>query len=82
VQLDRPDYSGLEAQQRAKLNAFRATRSANDAGAALVRVREAARDPAVNLLPVLIDAVKAAATLGEISDVLRAEWGVFRGVAA
>jgi methylmalonyl-CoA mutase N-terminal domain/subunit len=33
-------------------------------------------------MPLLIEAVRAGATLGEISDVLKAEWGVFRGVAA
>ena len=32
-----------------------------------------------NLLPPLITAVKGGATLGEISDVLRAEWGTFDG---
>ncbi|HAC04484.1 MAG TPA: hypothetical protein DCF71_01230, partial [Gemmatimonadetes bacterium] len=32
-----------------------------------------------NLLPPIIDAVKAGVTLGEISDALRAEWGVFDG---
>jgi methylmalonyl-CoA mutase N-terminal domain/subunit len=30
----------------------------------------------------MIDAVKAMATLGEISDVLRECWGTWRGVAA
>ena len=35
-----------------------------------------------NLLPVLVHAVKRNVTLGEISDVLREAWGVFRGVAA
>jgi methylmalonyl-CoA mutase N-terminal domain/subunit len=44
-------------------------------------VREAARGDE-NLMPPLIEAVRAGATLGEISDVLRAEWGVYRGVAA
>jgi methylmalonyl-CoA mutase N-terminal domain/subunit len=30
-----------------------------------------------NLMPAIIDAVKAAATLGEISDALRAAWGTY-----
>jgi methylmalonyl-CoA mutase N-terminal domain/subunit len=34
-----------------------------------------------NVLPAMVDAVKALATLGEMSDVLRHEWGVYRGVA-
>ena len=31
-----------------------------------------------NLMPRIIDAVKAMVTLGEISDALRAEWGTYR----
>jgi len=30
------------------------------------------------LMPVIIEAVKARATLGEISDTLRSVWGVYR----
>jgi methylmalonyl-CoA mutase N-terminal domain/subunit len=29
-------------------------------------------------MPVIVEAVKARATLGEISDTLRAVWGVYR----
>ena len=32
-----------------------------------------------NLIPSMIDAVKSDVTLGEISDVLRGEWGEFDG---
>ena len=39
-------------------------------------VRNAARS-GENLLPPMIVAVKAQATLGEISDVLREEWGTY-----
>jgi len=45
---------------------------------ALEQIRETARGSA-NLMPPIIEAVKAAATLGEISDALRAEWGVYDG---
>ena len=31
-----------------------------------------------NMIPVMLDAVRAEATLGEICDVLRAEWGEYR----
>jgi methylmalonyl-CoA mutase N-terminal domain/subunit len=31
-----------------------------------------------NLLPAMLDAARAEATLGEICDALRAEWGVYR----
>ena len=81
-QIERPDYRTLETQQRERLAALRAQRSSDDVSSALARVREAARDSGINLLPVLIDAVKTSVTLGEISDVLRGEWGVFRGVAS
>ena len=45
--------------------------------ARLEAIREAARGTE-NLMPRIIDAVKAMVTLGEISDALRAEWGVYR----
>jgi methylmalonyl-CoA mutase, N-terminal domain len=46
--------------------------------AALETVRVAARGEA-NLLPPMVEAVRARVTLGEISDALRAEWGTFDG---
>ncbi|HSJ08661.1 MAG TPA: methylmalonyl-CoA mutase family protein [Longimicrobiales bacterium] len=75
------DYAELEAQQRARVQAVREQRDAEAADVALDAVRSAARGGA-NLMPPMVDAVKAMVTLGEISDVLREEWGVFRGVAA
>ncbi len=41
-------------------------------------VRAAARDESVNLMPVIIDAVRAYATEGEICGVLREEFGEYR----
>ncbi len=80
--IEQPDYSALETEQIRKLKAVRANRDALAIQATLARVRGAARDPAQNLLPAMVDAVKSLATLGEISDVLREEWGVYRAVAA
>ena len=37
----------------------------------------AAANSEENLLPPIIQAVKRSATLGEISDILREEWGSF-----
>ena len=31
-----------------------------------------------NMIPAMLDAARAEATLGEICDALRAEWGVYR----
>ena len=66
----------LEADQRARLAALRARRNAAEASAALEAVRAAARVD-VNLLPPMRDALSALCTVGEICELLRAEWGTF-----
>ncbi|CAN5686357.1 methylmalonyl-CoA mutase family protein [soil metagenome] len=76
-----PEYGALEAQQRARLEQVRSVRDTAAVDSALQEVRQAARGQD-NLLPPMISAVRSMATLGEISDVLREEWGVFRAVAA
>jgi methylmalonyl-CoA mutase, N-terminal domain len=75
--MDDTDYSGLEAAQREKVAALRARRDAGRVEAALAALAEAARGTD-NLLPPILDAVRALATLGEISDALRREWGTYR----
>jgi methylmalonyl-CoA mutase, N-terminal domain len=75
--LAQPDFSALEQSQRATLARVRAERDGAEVQARLEAIREAARGTE-NLMPRIIDAVKAMATLGEISDALRAEWGVYR----
>jgi len=71
-----PDYRALEAGQRERVRAVRARRDAPAVERALARVHAAAQ-AGENLLPPMIAAVKALATLGEISDALRAEWGEY-----
>ena len=68
---------GAEAGQIAGVRRVRAERDPQAWSAAMARLDEAAvaND---NLLPPLIDAVKAYATVGEISDGLRAAWGEHR----
>jgi methylmalonyl-CoA mutase N-terminal domain/subunit len=73
-----PDYSALEARQRASVQALKARRDGGAAARTLERVDAAAR-AGENLLPPMVDAVKAYATLGEISDVLRRGWGTYDG---
>ena len=41
-------------------------------------VHLAARDPAASLMEPMLEAVRARGTVGEISDVLRGVWGVYR----
>jgi methylmalonyl-CoA mutase N-terminal domain/subunit len=79
--IEAPRYLELEARQRARLAELRRGRDARAANDALQRIARAA-DSDENLMPPLIGAVKHAATLGEISNVLRSCWGVYRGVAA
>jgi methylmalonyl-CoA mutase, N-terminal domain len=74
-------FAELETMQRARLNALRERRDARAVSGVLEAVRHGA-SAGSNLMPPLIEAVRAGATLGEISDVLRDEWGVYRGVAA
>jgi len=42
----------------------------------LAALNDAARQPSAPLMEPILDAVRARATLGEISDVLRSVWGV------
>ncbi|MEJ2541266.1 MAG: methylmalonyl-CoA mutase family protein, partial [Gemmatimonadota bacterium] len=69
-----PDYSALAQEQKARLAQVKGSRDAGGARAALEAVRSAAL-AGDNLMPPIIQAVKANATLGEISGVLREEWG-------
>jgi methylmalonyl-CoA mutase N-terminal domain/subunit len=78
--IEQPDYSALEQEQRRKLQVWKTERDASAVQQTLAAVRAAAASDS-NLLPLLIDAVKARATLGEVSDALRSVWGVYRGVA-
>jgi methylmalonyl-CoA mutase N-terminal domain/subunit len=67
----------LEERQVASLKAFRAKRSAGAVKQALDAVRAAAKGKENLMLPILA-AVKAEATLGEVSDALRDVFGEYR----
>ena len=45
---------------------------------ALEKVRLAAEDRQTNMIPVLIEAVKSYATIGEITSVLKEVYGVYK----
>jgi methylmalonyl-CoA mutase N-terminal domain/subunit len=70
----------VEQQQIARLRAVRATRSADTWRAGLDAVTAAARD-GVNLVPPIVAAVEARATLGEIADAMRAVFGEYHETA-
>jgi methylmalonyl-CoA mutase N-terminal domain/subunit len=67
----------LEEAQKARVRALRARRDAGRAAAAMQALDRAAggRD---NLMPFIVDAVRAYVTLGEISDVLRGRFAEYR----
>jgi methylmalonyl-CoA mutase N-terminal domain/subunit len=78
-----PDFTlfhldeGIAERQIARLGAHLATRDAAAAAAALDRLANDV-DRGSNVMPALIDASRAGATLGEMSDVLRESFGEFR----
>jgi methylmalonyl-CoA mutase N-terminal domain/subunit len=74
--IDQPDYPALEMAQKGAIRALKESREEGNVREALSEIREAARSDA-NLLPSLIRAVKDRVTLGEISDLLREEWGTY-----
>jgi methylmalonyl-CoA mutase N-terminal domain/subunit len=64
-------------EQVARLRTVRAERDGAAVQAALSKVEAAARGTG-NLMPPVLEAVKAYATLGELSDVFRKVWGAYR----
>lgn len=64
----------LEASQVERLRALKARRDNVKTTAACARVEAVARDGG-NLMPAILDAVRAYATVGEISDAMRAVFG-------
>jgi methylmalonyl-CoA mutase N-terminal domain/subunit len=85
-EISRPDYRKLESEQVARLVERRNGRDAKAVEHGLASVRSIARTYGDNakagasrqaLMPAIIDAVRARASVGEIADVLRQEWGAF-----
>jgi methylmalonyl-CoA mutase N-terminal domain/subunit len=70
----------VERAQVRHIQELRANRNAERAAATLEAVREACRGDA-NLMPPILAAVKAEVTLGEICDVFRDEFGIYRDPA-
>ena len=64
----------FEARQVDRVSALRQSRSGSDWSAAIDAVAAAARSGA-NLVPPIVQAVEARATVGEISDALRSVFG-------
>jgi methylmalonyl-CoA mutase N-terminal domain/subunit len=68
----------VRERQCERLRTLRARRDNERSRHALERLQAAARNERENLLPLIVEAVEAYCTLGEISDSFRAEWGEAR----
>jgi methylmalonyl-CoA mutase N-terminal domain/subunit len=65
----------FEERQIERVIGHRHSRDSDAVESALRGVHSGAEDPGVNLMPALLEAARAEATIGEISDVLRSVWG-------
>jgi methylmalonyl-CoA mutase N-terminal domain/subunit len=68
----------LEQKQIERVQALRGRRDSAAVEASLARLKEAAAREDENLMPLLIEASRAYATLGEMCDALRETWGTWR----
>ncbi len=75
--IPKPDYSALARRQKERLAEVRGRRDAAAVARTLAAVADAAGG-VTPLVPPIIEAVRARATLGEISDTLRRVWGTYR----
>jgi methylmalonyl-CoA mutase N-terminal domain/subunit len=67
----------VETRQLARLGQTKAERDDDAVAAALARISRDAAEPTVNLLPALLDAVAAYATVGEITHALELVFGTW-----
>jgi methylmalonyl-CoA mutase N-terminal domain/subunit len=70
-----PDYSALAARQLERLAAARASRDAPRCAVSLQALRDAAAQPSAPLMELIVEAVRARATVGEITLALESAWG-------
>jgi methylmalonyl-CoA mutase, N-terminal domain len=68
----------LEPQQIERVRALRGRRDSAAVEAALAALKAASAREDVNLMPVILDAARAYVTMGEMCDVWREVWGVWR----
>jgi methylmalonyl-CoA mutase N-terminal domain/subunit len=83
---DRPPLLSIsddvEALQLKRLAEVKRSRNDQVVSAALAEVTRAAVEPTTNLMPVIIDAVRARTTVGEIIGALEVEFGRYRESSA
>ena len=72
------DNTAVRDAQLRRLAQVRAGRDAAAVGAALAALTDCARNAGANLLDLAVRAMRARATVGEVSDALEAAWGRYR----
>lgn len=72
------DNTAVRKAQIEKIKAIKAKRAEDTVGKALEALTQAAKDGAGNLLALAIDAARARATLGEISDAMEVHFGRYQ----
>ena len=70
----------IEEAQKARLAEFKANRDDDAVAASIEKIRQACRGTD-NLVVPILEGVKVGVTLGEVSDVFREEFGVYRDPA-
>jgi methylmalonyl-CoA mutase N-terminal domain/subunit len=78
-----PDFSALERDQVARVRAVRKARDESLVQSCLAKLADASRayagsGPREPIMDLIVDAVRARASVGEIADTLRGTWGVYR----
>jgi methylmalonyl-CoA mutase N-terminal domain/subunit len=75
-----PDYSALEREQVESVKKVRQKRNATaiDRSLTALRTASAPNSTTTRLMPLIVDAVRARATVGEIAETLAANWGFYR----
>ncbi len=68
----------LEGKQIDRVQDVRATRDASAVDGRLTALRDAAARDDVNLMPLIVDAARDYVTMGEICDLFREVWGIWR----
>jgi methylmalonyl-CoA mutase, N-terminal domain len=69
--------SEMEERQKKAVAEVRANRDEEKAQAAIQALRDMAHDESQNSIPVLVEAAQAYVTLGEMTQALKDEWGVY-----
>jgi methylmalonyl-CoA mutase, N-terminal domain len=70
--------AALEQKQVDRVAATRGRRDEDVAQRELARLKEAAAQDGINLMPIIVDAARSYVTMGEMCDALRDVWGVWR----